>query len=259
MLARAPNENLELGGEVMFRTKMQFKAILQAFAALLLFAAIATAQIPGLCDTGETHGTTLACSGVLVPPNPPGGGTNRDGRWDLAYPYPSTLEGQHGPCVLTQFINAWVDTPNSNWLSNSSSTVSEWITPFDGENNLEEGWYVYRTTFYVPSVLPGGVVPTGVTINGHLVSDNPTFGIYMESPANGSNCALVSGQEFPVNPAGLGNSDYQQWWDFSFTNPHAITAGAYAYVYFVVQNTPDASGPTPTGLRVEFFASSAFN
>jgi len=243
----------------MFCLKTQPRTILQALAATLLFAAMAEAQITGLCNTGETHGTTLACSGVLVPPNPPGGGANRDGRWELAYPYPIAPGGLHTPCILTKFINAWVDTPNSNWLPNSASTVSEWITPFDGENNLKAGFYVYRISFYVPSVLPGGVVPTGVTINGHLASDNPTFGIYLESPANSDNCSLVSGQEFPVNPAGLDSSDFQEWWDFSFTNPHAITAGAYAYVYFVVENTPDASGPTPTGLRVEFFASSVYN
>jgi hypothetical protein len=145
---------------------------------------------------------------------------------------------------------------HASWPPNSVSTASEWATPFDGENNLPVGLYVYRTTFQVPSVLPGGGVPTGVTINGQLASDNATFGIYLESPANTAKCSPVTGQSFPVNPAGHGAGDFEQWWDFSFTNSLPITPDAAAFLYFVVDNP--LGGPSPTGLRVEFFASSTF-
>lgn len=111
--------------------------------------------------------------------DPVGGGHNHDGNWALAYPYPSALSVGHGPCSLTTWVRAWVDTPNAAWLANGASTASEWITPHDGESDLPAGWYVYVTRFSVPSVLPGGGVPTGVTINGRLASDNPTYGFYL--------------------------------------------------------------------------------
>jgi hypothetical protein len=99
-------------------------------------------------------------------------------------------------------------------------------------------------------------VPTGVTINGQLASDNATFAIYLESPANTAECSLVTGQSFPVNLAGHGAGDFERWWDFSFTNSLPITPGAAAFLYFVVQNP--LSGASPTGLRVEFFPTSTF-
>jgi hypothetical protein len=231
------------------------KTILLAFAMLCL-ATSAHAQIVNLCNTGQTLATLAGCTGVLVPPNPAGGGSDRDGNWHLAYPYPSTITSAHTPCTLPGFVRAWVDTPNAGWLPDSASTASEWITPFDGEGNLPVGVYVYRTAFQVPSALPGGGVPTGVTINGRLASDNATFGIYLESPANSARCSLVTGQKFPVNPAGHGVGDFEQWWDFSFTNSFPITPNAAAFLYFIVENP--TSGPSPTGLRVEFFPTSTF-
>jgi hypothetical protein len=239
----------------MFYLKTHSKAILQALAMLCLTSA-APAQIGSLCNTGQTAATLAGCTGALVTPNPPGGGPARDGNWQLAYPYPSTLTTSHSVCTLTGFVRAWVDTPNASWLPDSVSTASEWITPVDGENNVAVGSYVYRTTFQVPSVLPGGAVPAGVTINGQLASDNATLAIYLESPANSAKCSLVTDQKFPVNPAGHGVGDFEQWWDFSFTNSLQITPGAAAFLYFVVQN--QTSGASPTGLRVEFFSSSMF-
>ena len=239
----------------MFYLRTHSKTILPAFA-ILCFATAAPAQIVSLCNTGQTLATLAGCTGDLVTPNPPGGGPNRDGNWQLAYPYPSTLTTTHAPCLLRAFVRPWVDTPNASWLPDSVSTASEWTTPFDGENNLPVGTYVYRTTFQVPSVLPGGGVPTGVTINGQLASDNATFAIYLESPANTARCSLVTGQSFPVNLAGHGAGDFERWWDFSFTNSLPITPGAAAFLYFVVQNP--LSGASPTGLRVEFFPTSTF-
>lgn len=242
----------------MFSLRTQVETILQGLAVMVLFATVATAQIPGLCNTGQTPATSAGCTGVLVTPNPTGGGPNRDGNWGLTY---RVLGADHNPCHLPAdgFVYAWVDTPLSTWLPNSSSTASEWITPYDGEGNRPAGWYVYKTAFYVPFVLPSGAVPTGLRVNGQLASDNETYTIYLESPANNPRkCAVVSG---PVNS----ETSFPVWTPFSFTNSHAITPGADAYLYFVVQNQPcpvGCGGPgdaSATGLRVEFFASSAFN
>ena len=46
--------------------------------------------------------------------------------------------------------------------------LSKWIAPIDEENNLLTGWYVY--------------------------------------PANSATCSVVTGQDFPVNPAGQGTA-----------------------------------------------------
>jgi hypothetical protein len=78
----------------------------------------------------------------------------------------------------------------------------------------------------------------------------------MESPADSLKCTLVAGQPFPVNPSGNGNSDFQQWWPFSFRNKLELTPGEDAYLYFVVQNS--STGDSPTGFRAEFFNSSTF-
>jgi hypothetical protein len=238
--------------------RKEFKTVLQALGAMLMFAAFGAAQIVGLCNTGQTSATASGCTGVLVPPNPNASGTpHLDGNWELAYPYPSTLLGDHSPCLLQIFESATVNTLNPAWLPNSVSAASEWIMPVGGAYVLPAGWYVYRTKFPVPSVLPSGGVPTGVTINGQLASDNATFWIYLESPARSASCALVSGQNFPVNP--VGGSTYQQWWNFSFTNSLPITPGAPAYLFIVIENGPAVPGGSATGLRVEFSSSSTFN
>ena len=233
------------------------KMILRIVAGMLLFASLSAAQIAGLCNTGETRVTASGCTGVLVTPNPPGGGSDTDGNWQLASPYPSALSPTVGPCSLT-YIAAWVDTPNPAWLVNSASSASEWITPFDGEDNVAFGWYVYRTKFPVPLVLPGGGAPTGLTINGRLASDNATYAIFLQNPAR-TQCDVVN-LPIPINPAGAGDSDFQQWWDFSFTNPAPITPGTAAYLYIAVRNADNTggSGPSPTGLRLEFFDTSSF-
>jgi hypothetical protein len=227
--------------------------LLRTFAALLLFSTMATAQIGGLCDTGQTHVAPTGCNGVLVPPNPSGGGPNRDGNWVLADPYPSPLSSTYGPCELKSFVPAWVDTPNAAWLPDSASTASEWITPYDGEGSGAAGWYVYATKFPIPPVLPGGIVPTGLTINGRLSSDDYTYGFYMVNPA-ASLCSPVRGLPVPINP----DATYTVWSDFSFRNPIPITPGSPLFLYVVVQNAP---GPeiNPTGFRIEFSDTSAFN
>jgi hypothetical protein len=235
----------------MFLQTVHSKTVLHALCAMLLLSTMAGAEIPTLCNTGQTHVSAFGCTSVLVPPNPSGGGPNRDGNWVLANPYPSPLTSPGSVCELKSFVPAWVDTPNGGWLPNSASTASEWITPYDGEGSGTQGWYVYATKLLVPTVLYGGTVPTDVTISGHLASDNSTYGIYMENPAAGL-CSPARDLPVPINPVG-----FTAWTDFSFTNPIAITPGAPLLLYFVVQNAP---GPeiNPTGLRVEFFSTSSF-
>lgn len=231
-----------------------------ALVGLLLSATMATAQIKGLCNTGETPQTVSGCTGVLVTPNPTGGGPNRAGNWWLAYPYPSTISPTLGPCSLTEFTRAWVDTPLlqapfDSWLPNSASTASEWITPYDGEGNRAQGWYIYVTGFHVPPVLPNGIVPSGVTINGRLASDNETYGFVLASRANGGSCGFVEGLPIPINPT----EQFNQWTDFSFTSPIPITPDSDVFLFVLVINSPSTGNPNATGLRVEFTDTSSFN
>jgi hypothetical protein len=228
---------------------IQPKTLLPALLAIL-FSGTAAAQINGLCNTGLTPKTASGCTAQLVTPNPPGGGSIRDGNWTLAYPYPSTLQNSHAPCLLKQFEPAWVDTPSNAWMPNSASTASEWITPYDGEGNQPQGWYVYATAFPVPAVLLNGGVPTGLAVLGQLAVDNFVYGIYLESPAFSDRCELVSGQQFPIG-------SFTAWTNFAFNNRFELTAGEEAILFFVVENAPGSSF-NPTGLRVEFFDSSAF-
>jgi hypothetical protein len=243
----------------MFSIGRRSLLILHAAVAVLLFSDIAAAQIKGLCNTGQTPQTLAGCTGVLVTPNPEGGGPNRDGNWGLAYPYPSTLSPTLGPCALKEFTRAWVDTPLYDppflWLPNSASTASEWITPYDGEGNQASGWFVYITGFHVPAILSGGTAPTGLTINGRLASDNETYGFALASFANGGSCGFVTGLPAPVNPT----DQFGQWTDFSFTSPIAITPDSDLFLYVLVINSPSTGNPNATGLRVEFFDTSTFN
>jgi hypothetical protein len=224
---------------------------------MLFFTTAGLAQIPGLCNTGETHKFLTGCTGALVTPNPTGGGPNLDGNWSVVYVHPAQASVSADPCVRG-LVSAWVDTPNPAWMPNSASTASEWITPFDGENNQNPGFYVYVTYFPIPDA----PAPTSFTINGQLASDNAVVGIFLATPAGIRACYPVSGQSFPVNPPGQGSSDFTQWWPFSFTNSQPLAVASPAALYFVVINPYDLSvpnGASPTGLRVEFFSTSTFN
>jgi hypothetical protein len=244
--------------KTMFSVGKQPKTILQGLAAILLFGTTVAAQIAGLCNTGQTPATASGCTGVLVSPNANGYGTpNLDGNWEVGFPWPNTLRGNHAPCLQESFVRAASGPPDGGWLSNSVSTASEWIMPVGGGYVVPEGFYIYRTKFPVPSALQGGGVPIGVTINGQLSSDNETYWMYIESsPGNPTGCSLVSGQEFPVNPGG---SFATQWFPISFTNTLPLTSGADAYLYIIVQNGITIYNSSAAGLRVEFFATSVFN
>ena len=240
----------------MLTTDRRVCALLGLLAGILFSSAECRAEIPGLCNTGETHKEFAGCTGVLVTPNPPGGGSNTDANWGVEY-LGSTEGISKSQACKHDLISAYVDTPESAWMPNSASTASEWITPYDGEGLQAPGYYIYVTLFQVND----SPAPLGFTINGQLASDNGTVDIYMETPAGSGNCELVAGQTFPVNPLGSGESDFQQWWPFSFTNPGPIAVASPTALYFVVHNQYDidySSGDSPTGLRVEFFSSSTF-
>ena len=237
------------------RLKDKLMNTLKSLAATLLFAAVATAQVPGLCNTGETPRTASGCSGILVTPNPTGGGPNRDGNWLVADPYPSMLSTTLGACALKSFTKAWVDNPVAGaWIPNG--IASEWITPYDGEGNLPSGWYVYATGFHVPALLTSGLTPKGIFISGRLASGNSTYVFALASTAKDGSCAVAKDLQLPVNPGTLPGDDSEKWTDFSFTSPIGITPGSDLFLYVVVQNAYSAA--SPTGLRVEFFGTSAF-
>jgi len=103
---------------------------------------------------------------------------------------------------------------------------------------VSAGYYLYATSFPVPSMLAGGSAPTGVTIADQLASDSDTAAVYLQSPAGAGACSLVSGQIFPVNPVppppGTGGTYFSQWWPFSFTNSQPQIPGTSAILYFVV-------------------------
>jgi hypothetical protein len=233
----------------MVRFTKQSKPALMIPAGILLSAWVAAAQVPGLCNTGQTAATAAGCTGTLAPPNPAGGGPHRDGNWQI---YPTALDRVPSPCALQDFVPAWVDTPNKQWLPNGVSTVSEWIMPYDGESPQPPGWYVYRTSFPVPAKAPGVGVPTGVSITAQIASEDATYGVYLESPAGSGQCTIVA----PLTPPVNGASQFTQWFTFGFNNAAPLTPGADAYLYFVVSNhvADGMGGPAPTGLRVEFFA-----
>jgi hypothetical protein len=232
--------------------------ILYTLVGVFLLSVAADAQITGLCNTGQTAQTASGCTGDLVTPNPTGGGPNRDGNWWLAYPYPTGLSPTLGPCGLKEFTRAWVDTPVlqasfDSWLPNDVSSASEWITPYDGEGNQPSGWFVYLTGFHVPRELPTGIVPSGLTINGRLASDNETYGFVLASRAEGGSCGLAEGLPTPIP------DQFNSWTNFSFTNPIPITPDSDVILYVLVINSRSTGNPNATGLRVEFFDTSAFN
>lgn len=94
-----------------------------------------------------------------------------------------------------------------------------------------------------------------MTISGRLASDNETYGFVLASLAHGGSCGFVEGLPAPLNP----NDEFTQWTDFSFTSPIAITPDSDLFLYVLVINSPSTGNPNATGLRVEFFDTSAFN
>jgi len=226
-------------------------SILLVGAAMLLSTVVATAAIPGLCNTGLSNGSGV-CTGPLVTPDT---GTTTDANWVIALPAPTASSNDPipVPCVLSLcgttsvYVPAWVDTPDPAWLPNNltySPAASEWITP-QVEPDLG-GQYIYAITFPVPSTAGH------VNIAGQLLSDNEVYAIYLSSGKN--ECIPVAGypyNDLPVNGPG---DFYSPWTTFGFVHG-PVTAGSTATLYFVVRNRGvggSDSNPTSTGLRVAF-------
>jgi hypothetical protein len=87
--------------------------------------------------------------------------------------------------------------------------------------------------------------------------DEETYGFFLASSAYGGACSFVKGLPAPINPDGSGHSDFELWWNFSFTSPIPITPDSDLFLSVVVCNFPYTL-TNPTALRVEFFHTSAF-
>lgn len=218
-------------------------------AALLVSCAVASAAIPGLCNTGLSNGSGV-CTGPVVPA---GNGTTTDANWTIAVPSPSAPSaGVLSPCAFatesTQcntalaYSPAWVDYPDPSWLKNNDT--SEWITP-QTELNLG-GQYVYAITFPVPAG------SNFVTISGKLLSDNEVWGIWLSSGP--LECIAEAGLAYDNNYFNLATNFTPPWTAFKIVKA-PVTSGGTATLYIVGRNRGDGgidSDPTDTGLRVEF-------
>lgn len=231
---------------------MYSKTILYVMGGLLLYTAMASAAIPGLCNTGLTAG----CTALVTP----GNGTSTDANWMIANPSPtapSTSPLQvpcDQSCLLLSFVPAWVNFPDPSWETDPTSfsaTASQWITP--QVTDSVGGQYIYLTTFPVPTGMGH------VTIDGDVLSDNEVLAIYLNGGS--SECIAVAG--YPYDGAAVNSAS-------NFIAPATkfkivkmpVTAGGTAVLYFLVRNRGVGGidgNPTSTGLRVSFNASSAFS
>ena len=208
--------------------------------ARVLLAAMASAAImpaadpiPGLCNTGVV-GT---CNG--------GPGTlglqavgSADLNWGLATPAPSAPSATPITTVTgLTFGKAFVNSPDSGWTVNGPA--SEWITP--PVENSPGGYYVYQTTFTIPSAY----LPSTAMISGTFTSDNEGISIFL----NGS--LVTSGVVFP----GPGDSGSPFTGSFNLNFANAVFTNGNNTLVFVIRNRGQGgidSSNTPTGLRVEF-------
>lgn len=230
---------------------MKSKTLLYAFAALLLTAALSSAAIPGLCNTGLTAGCTALVG--------PGNGTSTDGNWQIANPSPSspsvsTLVPCAASCLVLSFVPAWVNFPDPSWEADPTSfsaTASQWITP--QATDSDGGEYVYITSFPVPAGMGH------VTIHGSVLSDNEVYAIYLASGS--SQCLAVAGYPYDGVAVNTPSNFIPPATKFNIVKA-PVTAGATATLYFVVRNRGGGGidgDPTSTGLRVSFNSSSAFS
>jgi len=238
---------------------MRHRPILCVLMAALWLSPIAIAQSPipavGLCNTGLTAASPLpvGCTGstLVTPVNPQSGGSSVDGNWELATPYPSAAYDQvaPNPCALT-FGPAWVDAPASGWF-NPSDGLSQWITPESDGPNTVGGWYVYRTSFPVPSAQPGSKYV--LTVRGQEMADDENPGILLGRQVG--NSLVCSGMALPplVSSADIGSSGAEYGWQ-QFHFAVLVEPSSTVYLYFVVYNIPFPQGRTGnyTGFRVEF-------
>jgi hypothetical protein len=215
---------------------------MQVLAALLLSCAMASAAIPGLCNTGLSNGSGV-CTGPVVPA---GNGSTTDANWTIAVPSPSAPSaGVLSPCATVNstpqcstaltYSPAWVDYPDGAWLKNNDT--SEWITP-QTENNLG-GQYVYAITFPVPTGF------NHVTIVGKLLSDNEVWGIWLGSGP--LECIAEAGLAYDNNSVNSAANFTPPWTTFRIVKA-PVTSGGTATLYIVDRNRGDGGiDSDPTG------------
>ncbi len=120
------------------------------------------------------------------------------------------------------------------WLPDGP--FSKWIDPLaDQSRGNPPGNYTYETTFR----LAGGN-PTGVVISGQWTLDNIGEDILINGHSTGTYYDAPGDYSFKA---------FQQ-----FTLPSAYFVDGVNYLDFVVNNSDNGNGNTPTGLRVELFA-----
>jgi hypothetical protein len=222
----------------------------QAFGLLLVWTiSQAVAQIPAvsLCNTGLTPRllppASCSSSPLVFPINPPEGGPIVDGNWELATPYPSVPPTQHppNPCFVTpEYTPVPVNSAIPDWF-NPYDGVSQWIGP--SGRNVPPGWFIYRTSFWVPAAQPRS---NGYTLRvaGQFMADDWVRFIVIRNQAGPLSTCRLGAVLYP----GL---QYFSWNAFSATAD--VLPFTYGYIYFVVYNR--SSAPNPTGLRVSFIGS----
>ena len=172
----------------------------------------------GLCNTGVT-GTCAGTNGLGTGPATQGG---PESHWILA--------GGSAVVPTDAVIPA-------SWVSNASSTASQWISPTLSTNAAGGVQYSYSINFNIPL---GANLSTAI-IAGRYLSDNETVNVFLNS-------TVVS--PFPLNGTPSG---FQQWTSFTISPGNGVFVPLANSLRFVVQN---GGSSTPQGLRVEFFESS---
>ncbi len=136
---------------------------------------------------------------------------------------------------LMDGVQPWnSNTNNSRWIANNA--VSRWMTPASNGNQsfdpTSDRLYLYTLNFDLT-----GFNPASASFSGRFAVDNEVTQILLNGTA--------------ITQGGLGA--FNSWTAFSATGGFV---GGLNTLAFTVRNVRQASG-NPTGLRVEFLASSA--
>jgi hypothetical protein len=120
------------------------------------------------------------------------------------------------------------------WLP--SGPLSKWIAPVPDQSiGNSIGDYVYRTTFHIT-----GGDPTNVLITGNWTSDNYGKDI------------LINGHSTGISYRAPGDYTFKAFQ--SFVLPSNYLVDGTNTIDFVINNSDNGNGNTPTGLRVEMVA-----
>ncbi|WP_204249721.1 hypothetical protein [Gemmata sp. SH-PL17] len=120
------------------------------------------------------------------------------------------------------------------WLA--SGTLSKWIAPISNQSvGNSIGDYVYRTSFQIV-----GGDPTGIRITGIWTADNYGKDI------------VINGHSTGISYRAPGDYTFKAFQ--SFVLPSDYFVNGTNTLDFVVNNSDNGNGKTPTGLRVELVA-----